>query len=126
MSGLLGNRLLVTGSRDWQDEHLLEDSIIFWAEMLDAGVVMHGDCPLGADALVSKLARKLGLEQHKYPADWTKHGLKAGPLRNQQMVDSGGIVACLAFPTAASKGTWDCVRRARAADIPTYIIEEQT
>jgi hypothetical protein len=51
-----------------------------------------------------------------------------GHYRNQQMVDAGATI-CFAFPLDGSVGTWDCVRRARAAGIPVRIIaaeEEQT
>ena len=55
-----------------------------------------------------------------HPADWSTHGRAAGPIRNQQMVDRGADI-CLAFPTSSSIGTWDCVRRAKAAGIPVEI-----
>lgn len=44
-----------------------------------------------------------------------------GNYRNQTMVDTG-ITVCRAFPLADSRGTWDCVRRARAADIRVRIV----
>lgn len=53
------------------------------------------------------------------PADWDKHGRKAGPIRNQEMVDYAD--ACIAIPCPKSKGTWDTVRRAEAKGIPVYV-----
>lgn len=43
----------------------------------------------------------------------------AGHARNQKMADAGAI-ACLAFPTPRSRGTWDMIRRAEAAGIVVY------
>lgn len=44
--------------------------------------------------------------------------MSAGGVRNQEMVNLGGYLVCLAFPLAGSRGTWDCVARARVAGIP--------
>lgn len=52
------------------------------------------------------------------PADWATLGNRAGPIRNQAMVDLGDYLACLAFPLGESRGTRDCMARAEAAGIP--------
>lgn len=53
---------------------------------------------------------------------WNAQGPKAGPLRNQEMVDYADAV--IAIPCPKSRGTWDCVRRAQAKGIPVYIHRE--
>lgn len=118
------SRLLITGSRDWWDTHLLKTTIHFWVTLLldEPVTLVHGNCPIGADALAEQYAIARGWQPEPVSADWTEHGLKAGPLRNQQMVDLGADL-CLAFPLPGSKGTWDCARRARAAGIPTWTTE---
>lgn len=116
------NRLLVTGSRDWTDETLLRSRLTFFADLLDIWAVVHGACPIGADAMADQVARDLGLEVYRFPADWVTKMRKAGPERNQVMVDNGAVL-CLAFPLPGSKGTWDCIRRAQAAGIDTLIYE---
>lgn len=63
-----------------------------------------------------------GLPVEAHPADWRSCGRAAGLIRNQRMVDLGADL-CLAFPLGESRGTWDCVARARKAGIEVRIIE---
>lgn len=106
-------------------------------------VVVHGKCPTGADEIAdmwcirAELILGYQVTVERYPADWQRtcdgrctHARRfkngkpwcpsAGPLRNQYMVNLGAD-ECLAFPLPGSRGTWDCVRRARAAGIPVVI-----
>lgn len=118
-------RVLVTGSRNWSDEETLSGALNEQVRRNDWEpiLVVHGDCPTGADALAARWARSTWLSKcEPHPADWSI-GKKAGPLRNQQMVDLGADV-CLAFPLPQSRGTYDCMRRAEAAGIPVIVIEE--
>lgn len=113
-------RLLVTGSRNWSNVAKLEAVLDGWkAAWGSALVIVHGHCDRGADALADYWAWKAGVPVERFPADWTK-GRKAGPLRNQEMVDSGPNWA-LAFVGGASVGTWDTIRRCQTADIPVHI-----
>jgi hypothetical protein len=48
-------------------------------------------------------------------ARWEQYGKRAGPLRNEEMIQSG---ADLVIAFAGGAGTADCVRRARRAGIP--------
>ena len=50
---------------------------------------------------------------------WKMHGKKAGPLRNQEMVDAGTDLV-VAFP--GGRGTADLVRRARAAGLQILVV----
>jgi hypothetical protein len=125
-------RVLVTGSRrlgterddegfltaeSWSQIKWLRDMLTIY--LSNGGTVVHGGCPTGADCIADNLSRDLGLvgvTVERHPADWSK-GRKAGPERNQGMVDLGADI-CLAFPLGESRGTRDCMRRARAAGIP--------
>lgn len=117
-------RILVTGSR-YLTEKSLETiyqtllSIIDESDVSGEVVVIHGGAR-GADALAWQAAMDLGARVEVYPADWSR-GKRAGMERNQVMVDKGADV-CVAFPIADSRGTRDCIRRARAAGIPVKIV----
>lgn len=82
-----------------------------------------GCCPTGADAHALAYALEHGWNVERYSANWRRDGERAGPDRNQRMVDSGADV-CIAFPMPESRGTWDCIRRARAAGIFVEIIHD--
>ncbi len=122
-------RILITGSRELTDKYLVYDAIAQavlehqisnskpWEQPV---TVIHGAAK-GADSLAGRWADILeGFEEERHPADWDKHGKKAGPIRNQEMVDLGADV-CLAFfkQGAGNRGTSDCVSRAEKAGIPT-------
>jgi hypothetical protein len=119
-------RLLVCGARDWTDRALL-------AEVIDRAVTEHGrdgagvllieGGARGADRLAVELARVRGWRLEEYPADWRGEGRAAGPPRNARMLREGRPERVLAFTDdlAASRGTADLVRRARAAGLPVLV-----
>lgn len=119
------NRVLVTGSRDWSDAVVLSWALTRTAidpetRLLRPDlVVVHGDCPTGADAMAQSFCEFLGVPTERHPADWSKYGRGAGPIRNQEMVDLGADL-CLAFPLPGSRGTANCMKLARAAGIPVF------
>lgn len=108
-------RLLVTGSRHWDDVQWVEDALTRYRRR--HLTLVYGKAR-GLDDIASAIWIGWGEKTSAHPARWSLHGKRAGGIRNQEMVDLGGFVACLAFPLAGSKGTWDCVRRAEAAGIP--------
>jgi len=109
-------RILVTGSREWSNQAAIDYALALAFAGEDT-VIVHGDCPTGADRLAKEWAERFGIQQEAHPADWETHGKAAGPKRNQEMVDLGADV-CLAFPLGESRGTRDCMRRASEAGIP--------
>ncbi|MGC0144305.1 DUF2493 domain-containing protein [Pseudactinotalea sp. Z1732] len=121
-------RILVTGSRNWTDTHTLQaalDEALTQADDLAEVVLVHGDCPTGADRMAARYFDRLGLATEAHPADWGAHGRAAGPIRNAHMVSLGADLV-LAFPLGASRGTWNCTRLAQRAGIPVRIITSST
>lgn len=111
-------RLLVSGSREWDQEHVLQMMIAqFWVRYGDDLIVVHGDCPRGADRMAREFCERHGIKQEKYPADWKRHGKSAGPKRNQKMVDTKPDLGIFFF-RGKSRGTSDCFSRAEKAGIP--------
>lgn len=104
-------RILVTGSRTWDDVPTLAFELgAATSDGLQLGrkpVIIHGDCPSGADALAGQIARDHGLLVEPHPADWTVHGKSAGFRRNAEMVELGADV-CLAFIRDGSRGATHC------------------
>lgn len=115
-------RVLVTGSRDYTDTESMALALAAIQHEERSMVLVHGDAR-GADRAAAHAARSLGWATEAHPADWSR-GRGAGPARNQHMVDLGADL-CLAFPLPGSRGTWDCVRRAKAAGIPVHVHPEQ-
>jgi hypothetical protein len=118
-------KVLICGSRDWTDR----GTIRRWLEKLPPkSLVVHGAAP-GADTIADEEARALGHITYPYPADWKNLGKKAGPIRNQRMLDENPDVdAVLAFTwvvegtQGVTRGTGDMVIRALAAGIRVTIV----
>lgn len=111
-------KVLVTGSRKWRDL----EAVKFMLQELKPTILVHGRAR-GADACAHFAAEDIGgIDIRPYAADWVAHGMAAGPIRNQQMLDEEHkkrepIDICLAFPLRDSVGTWDMVTRCLKAGI---------
>lgn len=121
-------RVLVCGSRTFSDRSVVDNMLYgyYTSEPDDEFLIIEGQCPYGgADAFAEEWASRMGADHLPFVPEM-KDGHVLGPKRNQQMLDEGKPDIVLAFvdkPLASSRGTADMVRRARAADIPTYVIE---
>lgn len=119
-------RVLVTGSRHWHNREAMRKALerVGAKFTTDRLVLVHGDCK-GADRMAAEIvAAWERWTVEAYPADWAGLGRGAGHARNQQMVDNGADV-CLAFPTASSRGTWDCMKRANLAGVSVWIVPDR-
>jgi hypothetical protein len=101
-------RLLIAGSRDWQDETPIRQAL----ERARPTVLIHG-AARGADSIAARLAYAMGIEVRAYPADWSV-GRAAGVIRNQRMLDDGRPDWVIAFADdlLISRGTRDMIERA--------------
>jgi hypothetical protein len=77
-------------------------------------VIIEGDAP-GADSAAADFAVVHFCQLETYPAQWSKYGAAAGPIRNKQMLDEGKPDLVVAFP--GGKGTANMVRLAQEAGV---------
>lgn len=114
-------RVLVCGGRSYTDTETVN-------KVMDRFHAIFGDMEIacgkarGADTLAERWALKHNIKCSLYPADWKKHGLNAGPLRNQEMLDKFEPDYVIAFP--GGSGTRDMCRRANRAGIKVVGIDE--
>lgn len=113
-------RILVCGSRDWNDVGLIRERL---EKFPKDSIVIHGGCR-GADIISGMIAEELGMEVLCFPAEWGKFGRSAGPKRNQRMLDEGIPDIVLAFhgDIGSSKGTLDMVKRAKDRGVPVEVL----
>ena len=119
-------RILITGDRNWdfkQAEAVVNRLIA--KHTREDMLIVHGDCPTGVDAAFELAATRWGILTEKHPANWDKFGDRAGPIRNQEMVDLNADF-CIAVHRglSRSKGTKDCVNRCLKAAIVVYLISD--
>lgn len=113
-------RIIVCGGRNYTDRARVN-------RILDRVHAERGITAIiqGTAAGADMLAAEWGWDHRpvlvcSYPADWEKHGKKAGAIRNQEMIDEGKPDAVIAFPGGA--GTADMITRSRAAGLPVWVI----
>lgn len=116
-------RILITGTRIEPTVRQRDQISAHLMTAVDVGpeveiVFVHGACPTGVDAFVDEWARRYGAIREPHPARDFGSWPSCGPKRNAHMVSLGADL-CLGFPGPASRGTWDCLRRAVDAGIPT-------
>lgn len=114
-------RVLVCGGRDYDNRTTVWKALHEVADEHGMIFLIQGGAK-GADSLAREWVRDQmrraprraegGVSFH---ADWLRYGPKAGPIRNQLMIDEGEPDLVIAFP--GGRGTADMVRRARAAGI---------
>lgn len=79
--------ILVCGGRSYSDEATMRHHLSRYAPSVS--VLIHGGAG-GADMLAERVAYDLGWQSVRgFPANWREHGKRAGPIRNQQMLDEG-------------------------------------
>ena len=102
--------VIVTGSRH---ARLIEPVAKVLTE-LGPDLVVHGGAK-GIDALADRWCKENIVARCIVHADWSK-GRSAGPTRNAKMVRMFPTAHGAAFPCIESTGTWDCVRKLKAAN----------
>lgn len=115
----MNQTVLVCGGRDYNDRGRLFSVLdrAHGANLIEC--LVHG-CARGADSMAETWARERGVPVERYPALWEDHGRRAGPIRNQLMLDDSKPDLVIAFPGGA--GTADMVRRANAAGVPVVTV----
>lgn len=117
-------RILVCGGRDFDNVELMRQTLSPYRNKWAWPIAIISGMAKGADRLGWEYAQGWGLKRYEFPADWDKYDKKAGPIRNQQMIDEGHPDLVIAFPTAKSRGTYGMIRRAEKAGIRTIIVKE--
>lgn len=106
-------RVIVCGGRDYCNKEVIRKHLEDLKLEHPDAVIIHGAAP-GADSWSGYVAGTLGFRVEVFPADWKKYGKAAGPIRNQQMLDSGADLV-IAFP--GGRGTDNMITKATNAGV---------
>lgn len=111
--------LAIIGSRNFTDYDFMREKIQALLDRMPGVERVVSGGAKGADSLSERIAIDFGLDHRHIPAEWSKYGRAAGPLRNQKVILEADVVA--AFPLGESKGTQDGIRKAKAAGKQVFI-----
>lgn len=116
-------RVLVCGGRNYQARkrlyRVLDD---VFSDLGGITLIVHGNAR-GADRLAGDWAKARDVPCGTFDADWGRYGAKAGPMRNQKMLDSAKPDLVVAFP--GGKGTAHMVSIAEIAGVPVQKIASE-
>ena len=119
-------RVLVCGDRHWNSLDRTWTVLYGLHSLVPITRLIEGEAN-GADKLGRTFAELNGIKVLPFPADWTKFGKAAGPMRNEQMIREGHPNLVIGFHNdiASSKGTKDMLKRAFLNEIPTRLVTDQ-
>lgn len=121
--------VLVCGGRDYTDRERVYRELDYEHAQFPISMIINGSAA-GADKFGWDWAIERGVPTEGYSADWNVYGRRAGPMRNQMMLDHGKPELVIAFPSKSmdapgskNSGTADMIRRAGLAGVPVKKIE---
>lgn len=117
-------RIVIAGSRGFQDYALLEQTLVRILDKQIEPVELVSGHAKGADLLAERFAKENDLPIHIIKPDWKTYGQAAGPIRNRQMLDYAmeELSLVVAFWDGKSKGTKNTIDTAKSLGIPVEII----
>jgi hypothetical protein len=125
----MGAKVIICGGRDYDNYDEMQIQFTYFARHLEIESIVSGGNKswnddkkkfTGADYLSKRLAKEKNIPHEEFPADWQKHGKRAGYIRNAAMGEAGTHV--LAFWDGKSRGTAMMIDIARRKNIPVEII----
>lgn len=119
----MARMILVSGSRNFSRPQLVRQIITRLVTPSDQ--LMHG-CARGVDTWAGEAAESQGASILKRPADWNRHGKRAGIIRNEQMLQEARQhpnLMVVIFWDGQSRGTKHMIDLCVAAHLPHQIIQ---
>lgn len=116
-------RVIIAGTRTFDNYVLLQkecDRLLSAKASTDEIIIISGNAR-GADLLGERYAQEHNYKIQRFPADWDKHGKKAGILRNREMADNSD--ALIAFWDGMSRGTLSMINIARNKALQVRVIK---
>jgi|TARA_R100000093_G_scaffold70606_1_gene44146 hypothetical protein len=117
-------KVAVIGSRRFDDYERLSSTILellpnFESRILHLNVEFVSGGASGADQLCQRFAKEKGCCIKIFYPNWVEYGNKAGPLRNQEIVNYADMI--IAFWDGRSKGTKHTLTLAKQMDKKHHI-----
>lgn len=113
-------KTIIAGCRDFTDIHLLKKQLDYYREHTNSITEIVSGGATGADAMGEAYALLNGIPIKGFPANWSKHGKAAGPIRNKEMAEYADCL--IAFWDGKSRGTKNMIDTMNKLKKPTYIV----
>lgn len=118
-------RIIIAGSRDFNNYKLLEQSLLdFIGSFEHNQIEIISGTARGADRLGEQFSNSMNYNLVRFPADWDKYGKSAGYRRNAEMAkyasEEDGVL--FAFWDGQSRGTKHMIDLANKYDLEVHVI----
>lgn len=116
-------KTIIAGSRSVRDPRLVFQAVEASGFAPTITEVVSGGCH-GPDTFGELWASSRHLPIKRFPAEWDRYGLKAGPIRNRQMADYAD--ALIVVWDGRSRGTENMIEEAQARNLQVFVHEVRT
>ena len=113
-------KVIIAGSRDFNNYQILSQVCNFLLKDKEDIEIVSGTAK-GADRLGEQYAKQHNYPLALFPADWDKHGKKAGYIRNEEMAKYSDML--IAFWNGESKGTKHMIDLARKHGLRVEVVD---
>lgn len=114
------HKLIIAGGRDFCNYELLKTAVNTYANSKQNKVSIVSGMAKGADALGYRLAEEYNIKVYEFPANWNKHGKRAGFVRNEEMGNFADSL--IAFWDGKSRGTKHMIDFMKQLNKPVTVI----
>lgn len=114
-------KLIIAGSRDLKDKdsEIRKRIAAILSELQIKPTEIVSGRAVGPDQIGETFARLFGITIKEMPADWTKHGIAAGPIRNRQMAEYADIA--IVFWDGESAGSKNMIKEMSRVKKPCIV-----
>ena len=118
-------KILVCGSRTFTNTSLVYGELMKLMKSQESLMIIEGGCR-GPDTFARMFAEEFNLPHVTEWAEWEKYGKRAGPIRNQVMLEMKPdlVLAFVDKKLKDSRGTYDMVKKAMDAGIEVMIVPD--
>lgn len=112
-------KVIIAGSRTFKDKGHLFKQLDHFRTKNDVTEIVSGGAQ-GPDTFGEEYGQLHGIKVTVFPADWTKHGRAAGPIRNVEMAEYADAV--VAAWDGVSRGTDHMIKQMHKRKKPVYVV----
>jgi len=120
-------KLIIAGSRNYNNYNFIKESVQnIMRESYNSGIALQIESIVsgganGVDKLGEQFAKEFNIPCIVFPANWSKHGKAAGPIRNKEMAEFADTL--IAFPDMKSIGTINMITTMKNLNKKVYVVE---
>jgi len=117
------NIIIISGhaTNDVAQKSIEAGADAFFSKPFKIEKLLNGLCKTGIDAIALKWSHENNIVTELYPADWSKHGLAGGPIRNREMAQNATALNGIYKKDKLGPGTKNMIEEATKKKLNIFI-----